>query len=218
VTSTLTSRLGYKLVALGAAVVLWLTLVDERELATSIPVSVQYRNLPADLELISDPLDRLYLKLRGPATQLNMQALSSTSVVLDLSGVHTAGEQTFAIGTKTLSLPVGVSVERTIPSQIRLRFEERKTKDIVVEARFAGPPPPGYRVASQQVFPPNLRIVGPESHINLVDSAQTDPIDLSGTVGNAQFRVSAYVSDPQVRFEDQSALVTVRVNLEKVAQ
>jgi hypothetical protein len=43
----------------------------------------------------------------------------------------------------------------------------------------------------------------------------TDAIDLSDTVSSGEFRVSAYVSDSQVRF-DGSPTVVVRVMLEKI--
>jgi YbbR domain-containing protein len=104
---------------------------------------------------------------------------------------------------------------RAIPSQIRLKFERRLAQSVTVEPRFAGPPPQGYRVVRQEIFPRQLRITGPQSRVQQVTFVQTDPIDLTGTVSNGEFRVSAYVSDPQVRFES-SPIVVVRVMLEKI--
>jgi len=66
-----------------------------------------------------------------------------------------------------------------------------------------------------EVSPPELKIAGPESRVQLVDSVPTDAIDLSGSVGQTDFRVSAYVSDAQVRFEGATT-VAVRVILEKI--
>jgi len=59
------------------------------------------------------------------------------------------------------------------------------------------------------------QIAGPESRVQLVSTVPTDAIDLSGTVSSGEFRVSAYVSDSQVRFEG-STTVVVRVILEKI--
>jgi len=66
-----------------------------------------------------------------------------------------------------------------------------------------------------ETAPRTLPIAGPESRVQLVSTVPTDAIDLSGTVSSGEFRVSAYVSDSQVRFEG-SPTVVVRVILEKI--
>jgi YbbR domain-containing protein len=77
--------------------------------------------------------------------------------------------------------------------------------------------PSGYRIVQEEVRPARLTITGPEGSLRQIDSAQTDPIDLSKVVGRAEFHVHAYVPDPQVRFEG-SPLVTVTVTVEKTGR
>jgi YbbR domain-containing protein len=212
----LTENLGWKVLSLFLSCGLWAAYMTEAEIATSIAVPLQYRNLPRDLDISTDVADRIYLKVRGPATRLTTASLAQSAIVLDLSAVTRPGEQTFSINAANVSLPAGVELVRVVPSQIRLTFERRGTREVPVEIRFAGPPPPGYRVAQQQAVPDHLVIIGPQSSIDGIRTAQTDPIDLGSTFGEAEFRVPVFLSDPHARPEREDPVV-VRVRVEKIA-
>ena len=217
-TRLLTENLGWKIAAILVAAALWFAFVGETELATSAPVSVQFKNVPSDLELTSQKLDRVFLRLRGPATRLTPSGLAQILVVLDLSQVDSAGEHTFNLGPDNLLLPAGVRVARIVPSQVRLTFEKRVAREIPIEVRYAGPPPHGYRITGQHVWPQKARIIGPKSRVETLRSTQTDAIDLSSTVSNSEFRVPAFVDDEQIRFDGDPPLVSVRVLMEKIPQ
>jgi YbbR domain-containing protein len=211
----LTENLGWKLFALALSTALWFTLVAESEMAASIPAAVQYRNMPKDLEVSTETVDRFYLKVRGPANRLKPASIATASIVLDLAGIAGPGEQTFTLDESNINVPAGVMVTRVVPSQIRLKFERRVSKDLLVEPRFSGPPPAGYRITGQVVTPAHLRITGPASRVTLLSTAETDPIDISSTVGSAEFRTTVFAADPEVRFES-SPVVSVHVMLEKI--
>lgn len=208
-------NLGWKLLSVALAVLLWFALVGDPRVVTSISVPVQFRNIPPDLEISSPPPATVHLEVEGSAAQLRTDHLSSVAVVLDLKPVFRPGERTFTLDSSNVTLPAGVRLVRAIPAQIRLRFERRLSRDIPVQVRFAGPPPAGYRIASQEVRPRTVRVIGPESHVNRVEFAETDPVDLSGVVGEEEFQVQAFVADPQVRLETPPS-VTVRVVVEKI--
>jgi len=210
------SNLRWKLLAISSAILLWTLFVAQTEIATSIPVVVQYRNIPADLEITADPPERLLLKLRGPASRLGASDLAQTVLVIDLKNVRTAGEQTIAIGERELGLPTGVELVRVAPSQIRLTFERRAEKVVPVEVRYTGPPARGYRIASQNVYPQSVKVIGPEAVIQRIESIPTDAINLGSTFGSAEFRVPLFTTDPHVRFDTRAPFATVQVKLEKI--
>jgi YbbR domain-containing protein len=210
-----TENIGWKLLSLGLAILLWLAVVGDPELTTSVSVPVEFRSIPADLEISSDMPERISLVLRGPSSKLTPLSLSEAAAVVNLSDVHRPGERTFSLQQWRLNLPGGVILTRATPSQIRLRFERRVTRAVSVQVRFAGPPPAGYRIAEQQVRPEKLRIAGPESRVMNIESVETDSIELAGVVSESTFQVHAYVPDPQVRFE-ASPIVTVSVSLERI--
>lgn len=210
----LTSNLQWKALALLISLGLWYAVVGEPELVTSQSVPVFYKNLPRDLEIGSEVPDRVHLEIRGPAGKLRPNELADTAVLVDLSPVQTAGERTFTVTEGSINLPMGVMLLRAVPSQLRLRFERMQSKEVPVQVRSGSPPPAGYEVVEEKLTPTKVRILGPESRVQQVETAQTDPIDLHSIVGKAEFRVHAYVADPQVRFEG-SPMVKVNVTVEK---
>jgi len=211
----LKTNLSWKIFSLAVSTLLWFGLVAESETGMSISVPIEFRNLPTDLEISSEVDDRLYLKVRGPSARMRVSDMAQASVVLNLASIVQPGEHTFTLDQSTVNLPAGVILTRAVPSQIRLRFEKHARRSIAVDPTFEGPPPAGYRIATVEVSPKTLQIAGPESRVQLLASAQTDAIDLANTVISGEFRVSAYVSDPQIRFE-ASPTVVVRVMLEKI--
>lgn len=212
---TLTDRLGWKLLSVVIAFVLWASYSVESELGTSIAVPLQYRNLPQNLELSGDiGVDRIYLKIRGPAASLSPSSLANTAILLDIGGVDRSGERTYTLGPSNVHLPAGVQLVRIIPSQVRLKFEQRITRELPVEARYTSGVPSGYRIVSEEIVPSTLSVIGPESRVRRLASAATDAIDLSTTYGEAEFRVPVFLADPYVRLERDTTIV-VRVKLEK---
>jgi hypothetical protein len=136
------------------------------------------------------------------------------AVLLDLSDVKGPGERTFTLSDADFHLPQGVTFLRSVPSQLRVRFARLLSREVPVNIRIYAPPPPGYRLVSQQAVPDKLRIAGPEGRVTAVAAAETDAIDLSGITANREIKTNAFISDPQVRFE-VSPVVTVKVVVEK---
>ncbi len=212
----LTDDLQWKALSLLIAVALWSLVVGEPELVTTHSTPIFYKDLPRDLEISSDPPDRVHLEIRGPASKLSPSSLAETAIFVDLSSVTGPGERTFTIHDSSVNLPGGVTFQRAVPSQLRLRFDRVVSKQVGVHVRTGAPQPPGYQIVQEEVQPARLTITGPEASVQQIESAQTDPIDLSKVVGRAEFHVHAYVADPQVRFEG-SPIVTVTVAVEKTA-
>lgn len=210
----LTEHLGLKLVAGLIAYLLWAFLAGETEVAASMPLKVQYRNVPADLEISANPPETLYVKVRGPASRLSPGSLTEMPVTLDLRNVHGPGEQTFNLTARDLRLPAGVELLRVVPSQLRLSFDRVGRRPVPVEVMYRGGPPDGYRIVSQRVYPESVPITGPEAELRHVQTVRTDPIDLSSTIGRAEFRVPVHLTQPNLRL-DSSEPVQVTVELEK---
>jgi diadenylate cyclase len=206
---------GWKLLSLLAAVILWALVASEPELSTYATVQVQYKNLPDDLELSSEPLTQVMLELRGPSGELRGFGETGLrpAVVLEMSGVL-PGERTFAISSDNVKLSRGVRLVRAMPAEVRFTFEKRAVRRVPVTVRVNGDGSAGYVVASKSVDPPELTVVGPASHVARIQTAYTDPVDVSSVVASSEFRTNAYVTDPFVRFQS-SPQVAVTVTMRK---
>jgi hypothetical protein len=210
----LTHNLGWKLGALGLAVLLWLAVAGQPELVAIQSVPVLYRNLPPALLLLSDAPDQVRAELRGPSGRLTRATLSDAFAALDLAGVLSPGDQTFTLSAADFSLPQGVRFVRAVPSQVRLRFDRMLSKVVPVELRLTGHPPDGYIVSAESVEPQALNVSGPESSVSAIRAAQTDPVDLSAIAQTTEIKVNAFVSEPRAQF-DSPPVVTVRLTIEK---
>jgi YbbR domain-containing protein len=197
--SALTANLGWKLMSVGLAFVLWAIMGRQSEMQMNVSAPVQYKNIPDDLEISSDIPERVNLDVRGPADRLTPTYLANASVELDFAAMHQPGEFTFNIGNNNTRLPLGIFLNRAVPSQIRVRFDRTVTRDVPVRARFYGTPSEGYHLSECILQPPVIHLRGPESHLTPLQEVQTDPIDLGGVIGHHVGRVHVYVGDPQVR-------------------
>jgi hypothetical protein len=206
-----TRNLGLKLFSLAAAFGLWLGYSGSRELTTSLPVSVQYRNIPKDLEISSNIVEQVHLMLRGPAPLLARLTASQLPVVIDLGSISRPGTNTFTITRMNVGLPAGVVLERAIPAQIQLRTEPRIQRQARVLPTFENIPA-DMHVESWQIDPPLLNLVGPRSRVDAIDTVHTDPVDLRALPPSGEVRTAAFIGDPQVHFTD-SSLVVLRLKL-----
>lgn len=208
----LTQNLGWKLLSLLIAIALWIVAAREPEVATSLSVPIEFKNIPDDLDIGGNLPDRVRLEVRGPSGRLTRDNLTDAAVVLDLSDAH-AGERTYTLGSPNVSLPFGVSFYRAVPSQITLRFDQLMTRRVDVQPVLTKIPN-GYRVAATTVQPSKVSIRGPEQRVANVSQVMTDPVDLTGVVSNKSFRSRINVGDPVVRVDVPEA--TVKVSLQRV--
>jgi YbbR domain-containing protein len=208
-----TQNPGWKLLSLAIAVVVWGMVANEPELSTFATVGVEYRNLPEDLEISSDPVSTVKLELRGPSGELRDvdTAGHRPDVIFDMSEVG-AGERTFPISSSDVNLRGGVTLVRAIPSEVRFTFENRLERTVPVTPRFHDRS--GYQVTGFSVTPPTIAITGPTSRVSRIDTVSTDAINFAAQEGQFEYQVNAFVSDPFVRFSGPPR-VTVRVTVKK---
>jgi YbbR domain-containing protein len=210
-----TDNIGWKVLSLLIAIALWITVAREPELATSLLVPIEFKNVPDDLDIVSNVPDRANLEVHGPSGRLSRENLADIALILDLGDAH-AGERTYTIHTYNFKLPSGVMFYRAVPSQITLRFDHVASQNVKIFPRYSKPPQTGYRVRAYVLEPENIRIRGPEERVRRIDRVWTDPVDLSGVISSAEFHTHVNVGDAQVRL-DTSTPVTLRVTLERTS-
>ena len=209
-----TQNLGWKFLSLLLAVGLWLAIAREPEVATSLSVPVEFRNMRDDLDISGNLPDRIRLEVRGPSGRLTRDNLSAVAAVLDLSDTE-AGERTYSIRGRNLNLPPGVTFYRAVPSQITLRFNQLAVREEPVQPVFLNQPA-SYHIVSQEFTPMKVRIRGSEDRVQSIHQIKTDPMDLSGVAGEKVFHTHLNIGDAQVRLLDIPPDVTVRVKLAKI--
>ena len=198
-----------KLLSLAVAVLLWMAVSRDPVAEVAINVPVEFHNSPEHLEINSEVIPQVQVRVRGPVHEVRDLAPSEVHAIIDLANVQ-PGERTYDLSPSRVHVPDGLQVVQAVPSQIRISFEKRATRQVDVKPRVIGNFATGYRIEQVTPNPAVVNIVGPATHVNGVESAITDPVDASGVVGTATFVTHAYVSDPLVRLSSPSPIrVTV---------
>jgi YbbR-like protein len=212
--ATLIENIWWKLLALAAALVIWALVASEPDLSTFTTVRLEYKNLPGDLEISSEPVTTVVLELHGPSGALRgLGENIRPSVVLDMSNAR-AGDRTYTIGDGNVKLARGVQLMRSIPQEVRFQFDQRRVRTVPVEVRFTGEGQNGYEIERSEVQPSEVQIVGPRNRVARIHAAVTDLVDVSNVVGNSEFHVNLLVDDAFVRMEGTSQAI-VRVTMKK---
>jgi hypothetical protein len=213
----ITKNLGWKLLSLVLAGLLWFAFSSAPLVVTTHTAPIVYDNLANGWMVTGNSPETVHLELRGPPGRLTVASLAETVVRLDLASAGSNADRTFTISESNLNLPPGVTFLRAVPSQLRLRLARLAQKEVPVEVRFSGALPAGYQLAGQSVSPGQLRIGGSETRVASVTQVETDPIDLHSLTQTADYRVDAFVDDPQVHFESPPQ-VTVHLIVERTGK
>lgn len=206
-------NLGLKLIALSLAVGLWLALARDPVAEVAVETPVEVRNLPQDLEISSEIAPRAQIRLRGPERIVRQLQPSDVYAAIEFSGVK-PGERTFDLTAQQIHQPAGLEVVQIVPSQFHLTFDVRLTRAVPVQPRVIGSFAQGYHIGQIVTDPATVTITGPKGRVEAVESATTDPIDISGAMNRVTFVRHAYVSDPLVQVT-HAAPVRITVIMEQ---
>jgi len=204
-----------KLMSLIFATALWFMISrDDRPAELAVRAPIVFQNVPSELEISSESVPEALIRVRGPERVIRQLRSNDVQAVLDLSGSK-AEARTFDLTAQQVDHPREVSVVQVVPSQLRLSFDTRLSREVEVHPRVTGNFASGDQIVRIDADPPRITISGPRHHVEKIDAAITDPIDASGTLGSAVFTTNAYVADPLVQVA-QGTSIRVTVVVEKL--
>ena len=209
------NNLGLKLISLALAVGLWLAVARDPVAEVAVEVAIEFHNFPQNLEISSENIPRAQIRLRGPERVIRRLQPSDVYADIDLSSLR-PGERTFDLTAQQIHEPSELEVVQVVPSQIHLSFDARLTRQVPVQPRVVGTFATGYGIERVVVDPAVISISGPRKHVEAVESAITDPIDVSGAMSQVTVRRHAYVSDPLIQVASTDP-VRVTVIMQKVS-
>ena len=207
-------NLSVKIFSVVAAVLVWLALGAGSSGQESFEAEVRFERAPEGMEVNPDQASRLTVLLRGPRQRLADLRASGLVFRVDCSDIYSEYEKTVTVTDRTLGLPPGVSLVKSIPSQLRFSLDASQSREVEVTPSFSGGYSEGYVLEGYWVEPQKLTIAGPAERVALVEEVGTDPIDLMDVIGGRRYRTTAFLSDPYLRFVGD-ATVSVEVRMRK---
>jgi YbbR domain-containing protein len=170
-----------KALALLVTLGLWYAVTTQRAPATKrlhdVPLEFL---LPDNVDIGNDPLDKVDVMLEGSQDKLSVLTSRDLVAQVDVTTLL-PGDRNPRLTEKNvlMELPEGVRILEITPRSITLHLEPVVEREVPVEARFEGEPPPGFERGPAQVTPARIRVRGPQSHVNSVERAFTETISLA---------------------------------------
>lgn len=169
-----------KVVALAITLALWLGVTG-----LSTPTTELIRNVPLNLRFSSETeitgfeLQQVDIIVSGDKRRVSEISRSDLVVSVDLTDVET-GERILNLTPENvlLPLPTGVKLDEIQPNTITVKLEPMVEKDVPVRIETIGELPDGFEIYSQTPVPAQVRVRGPASYVQPIDSLMTERIDL----------------------------------------
>jgi YbbR domain-containing protein len=206
----LLDNLALKLISLALAVLLWFV-IGEKTSERGLSVPVELQNVPRDLELLGEPTNVVDVRVRAAPSVIQRLTPGDVSARIDLSGVRD-GEHIVHLTSDDIRVPFGVRVVKITPSIITMDFERTMQKTVPIRPRLLGRPGAGFEVAEVTAEPAEVRVAGPRSRVQEMESAYTEPVSVEGVTSTVVETVNLGLDDPVLRVQGSPRVrVTARI-------
>jgi len=202
---------GIKVLSIGLAALLWGLVAGQHEAERSLRVPLEYRNIPAELELLGEPASLVDVRVRGSSGVLGELRGADLVAVLDLRTAR-PGRRLFHLLPGDIAVPTGVKVLQATPSTLSLTFEASSVRTVPVVPDIDGEPAQGFVVGRVTTVPPTVEVMGPVSAVQQITEATTEPVDVTGATGSVRDTVTIGLPDTIARLRNpQSGTVTIEI-------
>lgn len=204
-------NIGLKIVSVFIAVLLWFVVAGEQPAERGLRVPIELQNLPATIEVVDLPVETVDVRVRGPSGTLSRLVAGDMVAVLDLQAAR-PGQRLFHLTPDHIRTPFGVEVAQVNPPTVALRFETAATRAVPVAPAVIGEVAKGFVIRDITAVPPTVEVIGPQSAIQRLSEALTEPVSVEGAKTSVREAVTVGAASPNVRLKTaQRAIVTVDV-------
>lgn len=208
------ANLGYKLVAVAVAFLLWGVAHSTSSIERGFDVPMVLRGLPDDLVIVEQSSGEVNVRIQGSRAALRTLSPADLEYPVEVSGAK-PGVLKVEVDPMPLELPRGARVVSRSPSIVELTLARRGSKSVRIRADLAGEPAENYRVAGVELDPPRVKVVGAQSEVLRLNEVLTETIDVTGASADVVKEVAVALSGRNLWLEDTKP-VTARVRIEPV--
>lgn len=172
-----TKNLSIKLTALVITMILWLVVTSSRKVEMVKKVPLNFITAPELVVSIDVPRE-IEVRLIGPSAFIREVMERRDAIDLDLRDKK-VGYYPYKLNDNIIKLPIGVKVMGVYPTDIPVKIEPVKTKNVKVIPSFVGDLSEGYKIRSAKIEPSTVQVKGPESVISKMEDVYTEVVDLN---------------------------------------
>jgi YbbR domain-containing protein len=163
-------NLGTLALAFSLSVLVWVVAVNEENPVEEklFPAALEVRlvNMPANLILVSEANTETTVKIRAPQSVWETLVADQIQVTADLAD-QTPGTHEIPLTARLLNLPLA-RVTGLNPASIRLTFDSRTTRELLVHVETSGEPARGYEAGTLTLSAATTVVSGPASAVDRV--------------------------------------------------
>ncbi len=170
----LTRNIGLKLLSLVVAFFIWLLVVNiDDPMDSKLIRDVQIQTVNADsvaeidktFELVSD--DTVVIKVSERTSVLERLTKDSFTVIADMESINEMSSVPLTVICSNPSITLDEI--QVVPSSVKVKLEQKKQSEFVVNIEYTGSEPTGYAVGKAEVVEgKTVQIAGPESIIDRI--------------------------------------------------
>ncbi len=203
-----------KLIALAITVGLWFGITGQQAPIASrfSDVRLNFR-LPSEMEISNEPLRQVEITLTGDKAKIDRLDTHDLVVSVDLSS-YNPGERIVQLTPDNviMELPQGVKIDEIQPGKVLLKLEKREEREVEVKPEFEGLLPEGIEVYESIVTPAKVRVRGPSSFVNSIDTVTTERIILDNRKADFTAKqVAVNLLNPKITVLDTVVDVTIKI-------
>lgn len=211
-----------KLIALAITLALWFGISGQQSPDTRpySEVRLNYR-VAGDLDISNEPQRQIEITLTGDKGKLDRLLRGDLMASVDLSS-YNPGERLVQLRPDNVSLelasgndlPTGLKIIDIKPNLLLVKLEKREEREVEVKPEFEGKLPDGLEVYEEEtvVTPATVKVRGPSSFVNSIDTVSTDKIALENRQTEFTLKqVAINLLNPKVTVLDTVVDVSVKI-------
>ncbi|MCI5064468.1 CdaR family protein [bacterium] len=176
----------------------------------SLIVPVELQNLPPERVVLLPQSPQAQVTLRGPSYVLS-EVTRNPLVFRVRIPSDTEDRWETSLSAGSLSLPPSIEIVRVEPAKLEFVFDTLMEKELQVEVPRIGSLQKDYRLEEIRVSPAKVLAKGPRTEVSLLETVNTQQIDLRPLTTSETFALPLRVQGRFVRFAPEEVQVSVKV-------
>jgi diadenylate cyclase len=165
---------------------IWSNFLRSSDTLINLEVPIQFKNRQSGMEVVEVSTNNVNLQISGSNALLRSISSDKLYVEIDLENVD-IGENNFALTSKNIQLPPGISLNQITPSTVNVLIDSIETKNLPIQVDWIGKLSQQLRLNSVYVEPSTIRLTGRSLLLKNLKTVYTkkvslDIIEKSGTI------------------------------------
>lgn len=200
-----------KLIALVAALLVWLFARLEAEYTRELRLGLDMSLLPQEYVVSSKSVDSVTVEIKGKGKNLLELSKKKPVILLPLKDMH-EGVERFRIGPENVVISEQIQVKTLDPYQIELTIEPRAKRKIKIIVPVEGIPAKNFAISSID-YDNTAFVYGTKEVISAVNQLFSEPLNVEGLAASIERSLQIQYPDTGGMFVEPSK-VKVRVKVE----